>query len=242
MPSLISRRRFIALFSAVIASRHGFATDKISSVPTDLDHILLGVNDLDHGISRLEERSGVRAAFGGVHPGRGTRNALLSLGPRRYLEIIAPDPQQAGSAASQELWAARLNALKEPRVINWAAHTDDLAAVAQKAIASGIAIENPRAGSRARPDGKILRWKSFGLKEDFDGLLPFFIEWSADSIHPSQDAPAGCTLQRFFVESPGVKDVRSVASKLELYLDARAGKKPLFSARITGKKGEFELS
>lgn len=139
-------------------------------------------------------------------------------------------------------WAARLNALNEPRIINWAAHTDDLAAIAQKAAAAGIAMENPREGSRARPDGKILRWKSFGLKEDFDGVLPFFIEWSTDSIHPSQDAPAGCTLQQFFVESPDAKDVRSVASKLGLNLDARPGKQPLLSARIAGKKGEFELS
>jgi hypothetical protein len=241
MPSLVSRRRFIAIASAAIAMRHGFAADKILPVPTDLDHILLGVNDLDRGIAWLEERSGVLAAFGGVHPGRGTRNALLSLGPR-YLEIIAPDPQQAGAAASREPWAARLNALKEPRIINWAAHTDDLAAIAQKAAAAGIAIENPREGSRARPDGKILHWKSFGLKEDFDGVLPFFIEWSTDSIHPSQDAPAGCTLQQFFVESPDAKDVRSVASKLGLNLDARPGKQPLLSARIACKKGEFELS
>lgn len=239
---LVSRRRFIALTAAVFAARHSFGADKISNVPADLDHILLGVNDLDHGISWMEERSGVRAVFGGVHPGRGTRNALLSLGPRRYLEIIAPDPQQAGSAASRGPWAARLNALNEPRIINWAAHTDDLAAIAQKAAAAGIAMENPREGSRARPDGKILRWKSFGLKEDFDGVLPFFIEWSTDSIHPSQDAPAGCTLQQFFVESPDAKDVRSVASKLGLNLDARPGKQPLLSARIAGKKGEFELS
>jgi len=241
MPSLVSRRRFVALAAAVIATRHGFAADKISNVPTDLDHVLLGVNNLDHGIAWVEERSGVRAVFGGVHPGRGTRNALLALGPRRYLEIIAPDPQQAGSAASRGLWAARLNALKEPRIINWATHTNDLASVAQKATAAGIAIENPREGSRTRPDGKILRWKSFALKEDFNGVLPFFIEWSADSIHPSQDAPAGCTLEHFSIESPNAKDVREVASKLGLDVEVKSGKKPLLNARITGKKGAFDL-
>src|SRR5215471_3436881 len=100
--------------------------------PTDLDHILLGVDDLDHGVEWVQERSGVRAIFGGVHPGRGTRNALLSLGPRRYLEIIAPDPQQQLEGPAQPLAAMR-----EPRLFNWAVHTNDVAAADKRAVAAG---------------------------------------------------------------------------------------------------------
>lgn len=243
MASLVSRRWFLALATAAMVVKRSFgaAGENIPSVPADLDHILLGVNDLDRGIAWMEERSGVRAVFGGVHPGRGTRNALLSLGPRRYLEIIAPDPQQAGSAASREVWAARLNALQEPRLIGWAAHTGNLAALAEKAAAAGIAIEAPREGSRARPDGKTLRWKSFSLKEDYTGLLPFFIEWSTDSVHPSEDSPSGCTLLQFSAESPNAKDVAGVAGKLGLDFSVKPGKQPRLRARISGKKGEFEL-
>jgi hypothetical protein len=239
----IPRRRFFALAIAAIMARRSWAAPfKISSVPADLDHILLGVSDLDFGISWLEERSGVRAVFGGVHPGRGTRNALLSLGPHRYLEIIAPDPQQAGSPASREFWAARLNAFHVPRLIGWAAHTDDLSATAQKATSAGIAMEAPRDGSRARPDGKMLRWKSFGLKEDYGGVLPFFIEWSRDSVHPAQDAPAGCSLLQFSAESPSSRQVTDAARKLDLDFNTTPGKSPLLRARISGKKGEFELT
>jgi hypothetical protein len=225
-----------------MTTRHiAFGADNMASVPADLDHILLGANDLDHGIAWMEERSGVRAVFGGVHPGRSTRNALLALGPRRYLEIIAPDPQQASAASGNDM-ADRLRALKEPRLINWAAHTSDLAGLAQKAAAAGIAIESPRDGSRVRPDGKTLRWKSFALKKDFDGGLPFFIEWDRSSIHPSQDAPSGCTLQYFFIESPAVEDVRPVAGKLGLEVELKLAKTPALRARIVGKKGAFEIS
>jgi hypothetical protein len=239
----ISRRHFFALTAATLATRRiAFGADTVPSVPTDLDHILLGVNDLDRGIAWMEERSGVRAMFGGVHPGRGTRNALLSLGPLRYLEIIAPDPAQLSSATQAESMGDHLKAFTEPRLIGWAAHTRNLMEVVKKAAAAGIDIQNPRDGSRARPDGKVLRWRSAALQTDFDGILPFFIEWGAETIHPSQDAPAGCTLERFAIESPSLKEIRRVVGQFGLNVDAKSGKKPLLHASITGKKGAFELT
>jgi Glyoxalase-like domain len=237
----ISRRGFLGLAMMAMATRRILGADNMPRVPTDLDHILLGVNDLDHGIAWMQERSGVRAIFGGIHPGRGTRNALLSLGPRRYLEIIAPDPQQA-SAASHNDMAIRVRAAQEPRLIAWAVHTSDLASLEQKAVAAGIAVENPSDGSRVRPDGKTLQWRSFALKKDFDGVLPFFIEWNRSSTHPSEDAPSGCTLQHFSIESPDMEDVRLVVDELRLEVELKPAKTPVLRARIIGKRGVFETA
>src|SRR5688572_11066079 len=64
--------------------------------PIGIDHILIGVPDLERTVDDLAKALGVRPVYGGKHP-RGTHNALLSLGPHTYLEFIALQPGVAGA-------------------------------------------------------------------------------------------------------------------------------------------------
>lgn len=233
----ISRRTFLAFTAgAALAPSLSWSAEQ---VPSLLDHILLGCSDLDRGIAFVEEHTGVHAAFGGVHPGRGTQNALLSLGTRRYFEIIAPDPKQ-----SRVEQYSVITKLKEPRLIGWAAHRDDLDQLATRLRRKGVEFEGPEPGSRQRPDGKVLHWKALRLKDDHGGLLPFFIEWSKDSVHPSEDAPKGCTLQRFEITAPTAEDLLDAASRVELDLStlSSTADQPSLRATIAGSKGEFAIS
>jgi hypothetical protein len=245
-PLLIPRRAFVIYVgSAMLAPATLFANQRgrpdvplVDQVPLMLDHILLGSNDLQRGIDLVEQHTGVRAAFGGVHPGRGTQNALLSLGIRRYLEIIAPDPQQNVSAER----ASMLKKLTEPRLVGWAAHPGDIQVLAADLAKAGIIAEGPTPGSRQRPDGNVLHWKTLNLKDDGNGLLPFFIEWSADAPHPSADAPSGCQLLRFELLTADPGGLAKTTAKLMLTAPIAKGTSPQLHAVVSGPKGQLDIT
>ena len=229
----LSRQSVLALAGALALRARG-ATPP--AVPEMFDHMLLGCGDLDKGIAFVEQHLGARATLGGVHPGRGSRNALLSLGERRYLEIIAPDPQQPRNSDVRQLYR-----IESPRLIGWAAHVDDIEAVAKRLTAAGIAFEAVRSGARQRPSGQTLRWKALSLRDDAGGLLPFFIEWSKDSMHPSVDAPAGGRIERFELASPRTDELRGLAAKLGLDVNVANAPQAVLRASLKGPKGTLSL-
>jgi len=235
-----SRRIFLTLTGAALAAPSlSWAADDAEEddVPALLDHIILGCNDLDLGMDLVEQNTGVRPAIGGVHPGRGTRNALLSLGERRYLEVIAPDPAQ-----QKIVHFPQIRQMKEPRLIGWAVHPPDIAATAKLLRDNQIAFQGPDGGSRKRPDGRVLNWKTINLADDRHGILPFFIEWSADSVHPSKDAPKKCDLDYFTVMGLDPAELSRVFQRIGVDAAVERSDRDRLRAHITGPKGELGLS
>jgi len=204
-----------------------------------LDHLLLGVGDLDRGIEWVENLTGVRAIAGGSHPGLGTRNALLALGGRRYLEIIAPDPKQSAFR-----FRIDLRSLTEPRFISWAAarDTEAILKVAQKA---GYGIVGPDAGSRARPDGKVLKWTMVAVQNSFDRpeveVVPFFISWAEDSVHPSEDSRGGSALLSFHIFHPDPPGLANTLMQFGIQAPVERGAQARLVARLQTPKGRVEM-
>lgn len=237
---MISRRDFlIATGVAALAPTFSWASDEFPSL---LDHVILGCNNLDGGIRFVEERTGVRAAPGGVHPDRGTSNALLSLGDRHYLEIMAPDP----NAKNVQAWAARqlevLKGLPNPRLMGWAVHSNDIDTLAKKFRESGLQILGPWPGSRTRPDGRVVSWKSFSLADDRHGLLPFFIEWGKESVHPSSDAPTGCHIGRFALAASDDEELSKMLRRLEVEAPVEDSQTSELRMRIMGPRATLEVT
>ena len=187
---------------------------------TAVDHLILGASDLNAAIDWLEKKSGVRAIVGGSHPGRGTRNALVALAGRQYLEILAPDPAQGGGRSD-------LHQLAEPKMIGWAAATDSIDSVASRFKTAGVPSEGPRPGSRSRPDGRQLKWTTIdaviALGAGQVDPMPFFIQWDADSVHPSHDSPKGCELTSLEFEHPQADALRRAFGQIGIEAVVRSG-------------------
>jgi hypothetical protein len=112
---------------------------------------------------------------------------------------------------------------------------EDLAASLR---AKGIACTGPVAGSRARPDGQLLRWQTLSYQDDRHGLLPFFIDWERSSPHPSSDAPGDLSLLSFIRTGQLLEETTHPASNRKLHLPNQPVQ---LRARLRGIRGEFEL-
>jgi len=145
-----------------------------------LDHIVLGVQDLEVAARRMLDQFGLDSVVGGAHVGWGTANRIVPLGST-YVELLAvADVEQASRSF---LGRHVLSAVREgDRLLGWCVSVDDVDQVATR-----LALE-PSEGSRARPDGTILRWRGAGLEEAMgDPSRPFFISWLVpESLHPGR--------------------------------------------------------
>jgi hypothetical protein len=227
----------IALGAALflITTITGCASAPVSRDAVLLDHVVIGVPDLQSAMAHLERLTGVRPVAGGEHPGRGTHNALLSLGRGTYLELIAPRPDAGETPHNAELLA-----LTEPTPIGWAVATSDSESLARSLRALRFAADAPIAGSRNTPASELLEWRTFGLEPEPEGA-PFFIEWNVASPHPSQTSPSGCTLEAFQIASPDDAALRRLVAGLRLNVAVRSSSTTRMSVTLQCPSGRVHF-
>ena len=203
-----------------------------------VDHLVYATPDLDLGVKTIESLLGVRATAGGQHPGLGTRNALIALGPSTYLEIIGPDPDQPRLSQPRRFG---IDDLKAPRLVGWVAKGTQLEQVVVNARNAGVGLGTVIAGSRKRPDGVVLSWRYTDPGVVLENrLIPYFIDWGA-SPHPASTAPRGATLVAFRAEHPEAGRIQAMLRQLGLNLPVQQGSRPALIATIASPKGRVEL-
>ena len=137
----------------------------------DLDHVSVCGSNLD-GLRQAFSDVGLTPNFGGPHGNGVTQMAYIGFDDQSYLELIAP--VKSGVTEGSD-WARFMSADAGPCA--WAVGTPALADDVERLKKAGIAVTEPKKGSRKRPDGMAIEWMTADAGPGTPGsLLPFMIE------------------------------------------------------------------
>lgn len=203
-----------------------------------VDHLVMACADLDSGIRELENLTGVTASGGGRHPAWGSHNALIGLGPRTYLEVIAPDPGSTVPADRRpEVFTS-----PGPGLLNgWVAVCEDIPGARARARQFGMELGGPIDGRRERADGTVLEWVLTDPSvRHLDGLVPILIDWG-DSPHPASSAPSGCSLLALELRHPDPGPLVEVLAAIGLSVTVVKAPVPGLRAILDTPRGVVEL-
>jgi catechol 2,3-dioxygenase-like lactoylglutathione lyase family enzyme len=127
---------------------------------TRIDHVMICVPDLERGMEQYA-RLGFNMRRGGVHPGKGTHNAI-AFNDEDYVELLAiHDEAQAEAALSWSAGGTPLPAfIAAGGGIRYVVlQSDDLAADVAAMRERGVDVSDALDGARRTPSGSELRWK-----------------------------------------------------------------------------------
>jgi hypothetical protein len=217
-------------------SRHRYAPELA------LDHLVVAAPSLEQGRDWIADRLGVRPEPGGRHVAMGTHNALLRLGPKTYLEVIAIDPD--GIAPDRPRWfdldepRMRAALAESPALVHWVARTRDIETDATRV--------QPALGHVLPMERGDLHWKITVPADGHRpgrGLVPTLIEWE-DNRHPADRLPdSGMRLVALAGEHPEPAPVRAALAALGLgeTLKVTYGRSPRLAAMLRTPRGVVTL-
>lgn len=138
-----------------------------------LDHVVHAVHNREEAAGVLRAR-GLHVVTGGEHPNWGTHNALAYFEDLSYIELIAV--QDPVVAAASDFGGPILRFLEQGEgACTVALRTTAIEADVARLRSRGIAMGDPKDGSRRLPDGRMLTWRLALAPWPF----PFLIEWGA---------------------------------------------------------------
>jgi hypothetical protein len=244
MPQLTRRQANLLLGLGLSLTSASFSSAARAAIGTKrgkpgLDHIVWVVPDLETGKKQFEQMTGIMPVSGGKAPGRSeSHNALASLGSGRYLEIFAPRVVMTSGR-----WFDLIQDGKA-RLASYCLHVDDQFETLLPEIPKArLQSKEPVAMGRVRPDGIELKWKLLNVSgSKVDAYLPFFIDWLGSKPHPSEDSPAGATLERFEIRHPDADEIAHIFRILSIELPVVPAEQPSLVAHLKTPNGAVILS
>ena len=137
---------------------------------TALDHIIIGVSDLEQATITFNEMLGLQASGGGKHPTSGTANRIIVIGDT-YIELITI----RDAAEAQQSMRERLS--KGDGYLNFVLASNDLETDSAAIKSRGVSIIGPTAGKLTSADGRSRGWLRTDIERpDLTQHYPFLIQ------------------------------------------------------------------
>lgn len=137
---------------------------------TAIDHIIIGVHDLDKAAAQFGQKLGLQASGGGIHPSGGTANRIIVIGDT-YLELIAVHVP----AEAQQSMVERL--AKGEGYLNVVLASDNIEAEGAAMRKRGVSIIGPTPGELRSVDGRSRGWSRIDVEQPMLAQrYPFLIQ------------------------------------------------------------------
>lgn len=159
---------------------------------TRLDHIIIGVNDLEQATVIFSQKLGLLASGGGIHPSGGTANRIIVIGDT-YLELITVrTPAEAQRSLLERL-------ARGDGYLNFVLTSNDIEADSAAMASRGVPIIGPTPGQLRAADGRTRAWSRVDIESpDLAQHYPFLIQhdsagqerrfrlagWTSPPAHP----------------------------------------------------------
>jgi len=200
-----------------------------------IDHIVLGIHDLEAGVAQFEALTGLPVRYGGKHAHGRTHNALVSLTDQVYVEILAPAP---GYSPVPEYFQA-MDTLK---AIGFALAVADMQALEQDLAQNGFQSEGAADWARKKPSGEQLKWQLLKVDAPRLNINPFFICWSSETSHPSEQAPTQASLTQLVLTSPYQPQLVPLLAGNVPTIELKKGEGLALTCTLNTPKGEITFS
>ncbi len=204
-----------------------------------IDHIVYSVHDLGAAILEFHDLLGVAPVFGGYHTSQGTKNALLHLGGQCYLELLAIDHNN--EAFSDERWMG-IDLFNHPQISRWVLKSDDLASDSVTLKSYHPQMGHTIEGERTTSDGEELRWGlTMPLPSPEIELIPFVIDWSQSSAHPTDNLDDSCRLMDISLHHPRPESIEPTLRQLSVDLSVTQSDRVAIKIKVQCPNGIVEI-
>ena len=147
--------------------------------------------------------------YGGEHPGEGTANAVMALGPATYLEILGRDVNQGEQGLDPEVKGARAAS----GLYHWAVGGVDLTDLARRAAKAGLDGRGAGAGRAREARWQAARLAVLGPARSWLRLAHSLLHRLARTASTRRiSAPRGGRIAGFEVHTPEAEQAARASS------------------------------